>query len=186
MSVLFHEKVSNEDIARVFAEMAAAPRHIFQVLTKRAERMRRWFEWAAEDGPPVDGWPLPNVWIGVSVEDQETAEERLYRLVRTPAAVRFVSAEPLLAPVDLTPWLHGIGWVIVGGESGHGARPFQPSWAADIVRQCRSHGIPVFVKQLGSRWARQEGARDSKGGDLRDFPAHLRIREFPTTKGSTP
>lgn len=125
-SDLFHEGLSNEEIAAVFGVMAACPQHTFQVLTKRPERMREWFRWVAggRGSPPalrcvdlagnplgaaINGacmyWPLPNVWLGVSVEDQATADERIPLLLDTPAAVRFVSAEPLLGPLDLSPWL---------------------------------------------------------------------------------
>jgi hypothetical protein len=101
---------------------------------------------------------LPNVWLGVSVENQHFADERIPLLLQTPAAVRFISAEPLLERIDVRPYLPsegyntlpGLDWVIVGGESGHGARPFDVAWARSIVKQCQAAGVPVFVKQLGS------------------------------------
>jgi protein gp37 len=147
MSDLFHEKVTDEQIAEVFAVMAACPQHTFQVLTKRAERMLEWTQWA---GQYVERWPLPNVWGGVSVEDQGTADKRIRVLLRADWAVRFVSAEPLIGPVHLGPTL-GLHWVIVGGESGPGARPFDLQWARSLVRQCSDAGVACFVKQIGSR-----------------------------------
>lgn len=165
MSDLFHADVPDEFIAQVFAVMAATPRHTFQVLTKRHARMRallnndEWLDlfaqayWTqgvgtyAEDGPP---WPLPNVHLGVSVEDQQWADIRLPALVETPAAVRWVSAEPLLGPVDLSPWLGRIDWVVAGGESGPGARPMHPDWVRSIRDQCADAGVPFLFKQWGN------------------------------------
>jgi protein gp37 len=265
MSDLFHEKLSNEDIAAVFGVMAAAPRHTFQVLTKRAKRMREWFAWVALDeekrtkfnaflnvvveaskhlwpdapemGPVyekrdafTDGlipermmkdgarvpWPLPNVWLGVSVEDQQRADERIPELLATPAAVRFVSYEPALSAVNFEPYLFAkhtlteepggifqhrrsrtLDWIIVGGESGPGARPFDVAWARSVVQQCKAAGVACFVKQLGSRpvdETRNAGLapgvasnefnvrwqlRSKKGGDMQEWPSDLRVREFP-------
>lgn len=263
MSDLFHDDVPNDFIAAVFGVMAACPQHTFQVLTKRPERMRAWFEWlesdrdskrfrhpeivehaavVARDGGDERGadrlfgaanavtgrdtWPLPNVWLGVSVEDQKRADERIPALLAVPAKVRFLSCEPLLGAVDLSAFFggpyvslpgdriepnynFGIHWVIVGGESGPGARPFDVAWARSLVRQCRDASVPVFVKQLGARPEtsrvadqRDEGAaekqteiqserggddltfpivglRDRKGGSMEEWPADLRVREFP-------
>jgi len=148
-------------------------------------------------------WPLPNVWLGVSVEDQQRADERIPLLLKTPASVRFLSCEPLLGPVELrdedwttkdylrgTEHLQGsskalpgkIDWVIVGGESGPGARPTNLDWIRSIVEQCRAANVPCFVKQAGARPV-DDGVRirlaDRKGGDLEELPADLRIREFP-------
>jgi len=107
-------------------------------------------------------WPLPNVWLGVSVEDQQRADLRVPALQQTPAAVRFLSCEPLLGPVDVSPWLgdtdsdepgsykDGIHWLIVGGESGHGARPMHPQWARDLRDQCAAANVPFFFKQFGA------------------------------------
>lgn len=168
MSDLFHEKLSNEEIAAVFGVMAAAPQHTFQVLTKRPEGMREFFRWMEGwgysdyrlDGYLADGgaWPLPNVWLGVSVENQHYADERIPILLDTPAAIRFVSAEPLLGPVDLlySAWngaeslreMAGIDWVIVGAESGPGARPMQEDWARSIRDQCAAAGVAFFLKQF--------------------------------------
>lgn len=223
MSDLFGEGVSDEYIAAVFGVMAACPQHTFQVLTKRADRMGEFFKWLGRGegeehlwcwtystdlltietmgvGYPLRRewqWPLPNVWLGVSVESQEYADERIPHLLRTPAAVRFLSMEPLLGPVDLSRYLEpteanpcincgwegarcidndafrwsergdlmcpecgytcgasaaedGIGWVILGGESGPKARPMHPDWARSIRDQCQAAGIPYFHKHNGA------------------------------------
>lgn len=214
MSDLFHEDVPDEFICRVFGAMLAASRQIFQVLTKRPERMQKLLRdiGFANDvavfgnwGEPVVPWPLPNVHLGVSIEDQATADERIPILLRTPAAVRFVSYEPALGPVDLSQFIpvhaHSsfraarmanqnlpcINWVIVGGESGPGARPCDVAWIRSIKDQCQAAGTKLFVKQLGS-YVRVENAvgglsrlrlQDKKGGDIREFPEDLRVREFP-------
>lgn len=267
MSDLFHEDVPDEFIDRVFAVMALAPQHTFQILTKRADRMRsycasdetlgRFIRLIAEmrtlnphvkitqdcrhkaDG--LNGFQLENVWLGVSVENQKYADERIPQLLQTPAAVRFVSAEPLLGPVDLTRlwrpehdvfinavrgghsskpgeyiaaanWPKDINhethldWVIVGGESGTAARPFDIAWARSIVKQCSDAGVACFVKQLGAwpfrDWPSEEGLpltvttrgskgrrvkgrpfisfADKKGADMAEWPADLRVRQFPS------
>lgn len=181
MSDLFHDKVPDEYIARVFAVMALAPQHTFQVLTKRHGRMRSLLScddfrsevtqtfvgWAVEDlslktghleSATGDWWPLPNVWLGVSAEDQKRADLRIPALLDTPAAVRFVSAEPLLGPIDLHGdpigkdsvfWIGHLDWVIVGGESGPGARPMHPDWARSMRDQCVAAGVPFLFKQWG-------------------------------------
>jgi protein gp37 len=102
-------------------------------------------------------------------------------LLETRAAVRFLSCEPLLGPVDLSPVLHGLDWVIVGGESGKGARPCEEAWVREIVTDCQAEGVPVFVKQMGSSWAYRHGA-DSKGGDPSYWPTDLQVREFPAAE----
>jgi protein gp37 len=146
-------------------------------------------------------WPLPNVWLGVSVEDQKTADERIPLLLKTPAAVRFVSYEPALGPVDFERWVDrttdgsGIDWLIIGGESGPGARPCDIEWIRSAVRQCKAAGVAVFMKQLGAKPGKSIRAPDSdhsgrdywepiklksrKGGDPTEWPADLRVREFP-------
>ena len=186
MSDMFHEDIPEHFIDKVFAVMALTPQHTFQVLTKRAKRMRdylvtlehedqieRWYEagLAVTRDPHADeiitgiDYPLRNVWLGASVEDQPTADERIPLLLQTPAAVRFVSYEPALGPVTFTgissvpacfnALLVGryprLDWVIVGGESGPKARPFDITWARSTVGQCRDAGVPVFIKQLGAR-----------------------------------
>lgn len=175
MSDLFHEDVPDEFILRVFLTMGTAMKHTFLVLTKRPERMRDLVSGYLRDemsGPDRLPYPLGNVWLGVSVEDQERADERIPILLDTPAAVRFVSCEPMLGPVDLRPWLvckfpygpnllngmayprshmtASLSWVIFGGESGHGARPCDVDWIRDGVRQCREADVAAFVKQLGA------------------------------------
>lgn len=161
MSDLFHERVPDNWIDRIFMVMADAQHHTFQVLTKRPERMRAYLHRGIVHGV------LPNVWLGVSVEDQATAEARIPPLLATGAAIRFVSAEPLLGAIDLSRGLlglpdkprerqRGIDWMIVGGESGPGARPMHPDWAAALRDQCAAARVPFFFKQWGE-WA--PGAR---------------------------
>ncbi|WP_449255156.1 phage Gp37/Gp68 family protein [Bosea sp. (in: a-proteobacteria)] len=216
MGDLFHEDVPDAWIDRVFAVMALAPQHTFQILTKRAARMRAYLtrpageglqdvrnhlawgvtaqvmnlwapEWKAEG---INGkhrsrgigafsvWPLPNVWLGVSAEDQRRTDERVPELLATPAAIRFVSAEPLLGPIDFTTITNSpnitdaltgehlfgriedarkppgpkLDWIIVGGESGPNARPMHPQWARSIHDQCAASGTAFFFKQWGE-WA---------------------------------
>jgi protein gp37 len=183
MSDLFHDAVPDEYIDRVFAVMAVASQHTFQVLTKRPARMRAYI--AARE--PLFGfpWPLAHIWLGVSVENQHWARERIPILLQTPAAVRFLSCEPLLGPVDLgqahaDQRYPGIDWVIVGGESGPKARRMELEWALSLVRQCQSARVPVFVKQLGKHHALRG---DPKGHDLSRWPEDLRVREFPPLPG---
>lgn len=197
---LFHKDVPDEYIAKVFAVMALAPQHTFQVLTKRHARMRSLlnkpeFRQLLAEAAPLYGaknpdaaqdyvmstWPLPNVWLGVSVEDQKWANVRVPALLDTPAAVRWLSCEPLLGPVDLweavrdlryachacefgtnrgdcnTHRPERLDWVVVGGESGPGARPMHPRWARSLRRQCTEAGVPYFFKQWGD-WAEVDRA----------------------------
>lgn len=187
MSDLFHADVPDEYIARVWAVMALAPHHTFQVLTKRHGRMRsllssvRWEDLLIGTGMwPIDhdpAKPPSNVWLGVSVEDQKTADLRIPALLETPAAVRWLSCEPLLGKVDLRGLMqcfhcktghmfgpcgrHGrplpygvlskrhIDWVVVGGESGPRARPMHPDWARSLRDQCAAAGVPLVFKQWG-------------------------------------
>ena len=167
--------LTDEQIYHVFSVMHQCPQHTFQILTKEAQRMHELCSsWIARfDGnlPIGTAWPLPNVWLGVSVENQQYANERIPLLLQTPAAVRFISAEPLLGPIDLdsehASGLHalgcggsgdehchnsgcrGINWVIAGGESGPGARPAHPDWFRGLRDQCQSAGVPFFFKQWG-------------------------------------
>lgn len=165
MGDLFHEDVPDAWIDRVFAVMAACPQHQFQVLTKRAERMRRYVSalpqrpaavCRAGEAMGLDigrcTWPLPNVWLGVSAEDQERWDERVPHLWQTRAAIRFVSAEPLLGSITEPCFIADLDWLIVGGESGPRARPMHPSWPREMRDQCRTHGVPFFFKQWGE-WA---------------------------------
>lgn len=234
MSDLFHEAVTDEQIDRVFAVMALCPQHTFQVLTKRAERMRNYFlkkrrmcwippsldilkAFPERDAEIEDGPALSNVWLGVSCERQKEADERIPLLLQTPAAVRFISAEPLLGPIDFTPkadsgyqrlsewygpngfdetgsqprrermagYFPRIDWIIVGGESGPGARPFDIDWARSILRQCEVAGVRAFMKQLGSNPYSDErpmhGQPRGKYDDPARWPPELRVRQFPIT-----
>lgn len=216
VSDLFHHNVSDTVIDRIFAVMALAPQHTFQVLTKRPERMKEYFRnpselrqrWFHElhsslnfPGDPrravlgnpsraavaegiMKGWRslvLPNVWLGTSVENQKYADERIPLLLQTPAAVRFISAEPLLGPLCLADlqvdcgsidalngWIFCEGrnepvqrerldWVICGGESQRGSRPMDPQWARSLRDQCKSAGVPYFFKQWGDWWPNEQG-----------------------------
>jgi protein gp37 len=178
MSDLFHESVPVKFIDLVFGYMAAAHQHTFMILTKRPMRMLDYVSGVAYDKQLdrtktnqrwqlSDTWRdiptvLPNVWLGVSVEDQKTADERIPILLETPAAVRFVSYEPALGPVDLNKkelfcetWSRGgytigtyLDWIIMGGESGPGARPMHPDWARSVRDQCQAAGVPFFFKQM--------------------------------------
>lgn len=138
MSDLFHDDVPLAYIQRVFATMRDCPQHTFQILTKRSERLLHC--------APLLPWP-ENVWMGVSVEDARVIH-RIADLQRVPAAVRFLSLEPLIGPLDALP-LNGIHWVIVGGESGPRARPVHKDWVSSIFRQCRAAKVPFFFKQWG-------------------------------------
>ena len=210
---LFAESVPDAWIDRVFAVMALAPHHTFQVLTKRSARMRAYMDYFSGADMHVDrvtaamwkiserrtdhihgGWPLRNVWLGVSVEDQKRADERIPDLLATPAAIRWISAEPLLGPVDLMAITNGsdgdrgglnaltgiemrtvwsgppvaglpsakLDWVVVGGESGPGARPMHPDWARSLRDQCAAAGVAFHFKQWGE-WAQSVVERSGSG-----------------------
>ena len=255
MSDLFHEDVDHTFLRRVFAVMALTPHITYQILTKRPARMLEKLT-LNTFGKAVIGeawcmlghfpkfkhqnilqrpWPLPNVWLGVTVENQDAASIRIPLLLRTPAAIRFISAEPLLEQVTIVPYCGGrtyhcpcgykatesemiftggnnysckeclkqctiepsLDWVIVGGESGSGARVCEVDWIRWIKEQCHDTGTRIFIKQLGSkpnstrdhishrgyRGERPDGfyrfLNDSKGGDIAEFPIDLQIREFP-------
>jgi protein gp37 len=156
MSDLFHEDVPVDFVQSVFDVMRRATWHTFQVLTKRSRRL-------AELGPLLP-WPS-NVWMGVSVENQRWAS-RIDDLRQVPAAVRFLSCEPLLGPLGL--YLDGINWVIVGGESGPRARPMNPDWARSIRDQCRSADVPFFFKQWGVHDESGQRVGKGKAGRLLD------------------
>lgn len=196
MSDLFHEAVPEHFIDSVFAVMALADHHIFQILTKRPERMMTYMQgllersrdiaqsavslWGGKDPDAV--WelvqrriaegPLPNVWMGTSIGNQAAADERMPFLMRTPAAVIWISVEPMIGPVNLMEWLweptgdwrthngkrqmkmilpagQRLGWVVLGGESGEGSRPMHPNWARQVRDQCKQAGVPFFFKQWG-------------------------------------
>ena len=220
MSDLFHGDVPDDFILDVLIRCGAARQHTFQILTKRPARM---FKWWTEY---MNGAAFPqNVWLGVSVENQAAADERIPLLLQTQAVIRFVSAEPLLEAVDLENylgiWTNGVvsprqplivnepmtpnlftalarpkdaslykqqlNWVICGGESGPGARPMDVKWARSLVEQCGHAGVPIFVKQMGTAWARDwcwggktvSAHGDRKGANMMYWPEDLRVRQFP-------
>ena len=161
MSDLFHARVPVPFIRQVFDVMAATPQHTYQVLTKRARRLRRLADSLH--------WP-DNVWMGVSVEDAEVLD-RVDDLRAVPATVRFLSCEPLLGPIPALP-LDGIGWVIAGGESGADARPMDPAWVEDLRDQCMTAGVPFFFKQWGGRTPKA-GGRQLDGRTWDEMPLTL-------------
>lgn len=229
MSDLFHPDVPFCFVDRVFGVMATCPHHTFQVLTKRPERMAEYLSdpmrqrmvrrevdrvidtcgRPTHESAGADPWPLPNVWLGTSCENQAAADERIPHLLRCSAAMRFLSCEPLLGPVDLSKCVlpryleghcatRGVHWVIAGGESGPGARPCDVAWLRSLRDQCAAAEVPYFLKQLGARpFTRQPEVfgrgrsedrtsggwwhelRDPKGGDPAEWPEDLRMREFP-------
>lgn len=152
MSDLFHEDVPDNFIERVFETMYRANWHIFQVLTKRSNRMMQWVSERFSSNPEGNGkrgFPF-NIWLGVSIENHEYTS-RIEQLQNTPAQIRFLSLEPLLGPVHLNKkLLSGIHWVIVGGESGIKARPMDPQWVFDIKSKCQKNNVPFFFKQWGA------------------------------------
>jgi len=158
MSDLFHEQVPDSFIKEVFSVMEQCSQHVFQVLTKRPERAR-----AMKRGLP---WPN-NVWLGTSVETRDYYH-RVRTLQNIRASVRFLSCEPLLGPLKHMP-LRDIGWVIVGGESGPGARPMQGSWVLEIKRQCEKAGVPFFFKQWGGTNKKKAG-RELEGREWDEMP----------------
>jgi protein gp37 len=212
MSDLFHEQVPFEFVDKVFAVMALSPQHTFQILTKRPERMRDYatngfgrladaiIRMRRERGdhsavvplphvqPGAPWWPLPNVWLGTSVEDQRAADERIPHLLNTPAAVRFLSCEPLIGPVRITRFLAAcgdpehrhtgrcesyfpgerVGWVIAGGESGPKHRPMNSDWARSLRDQCVRADVPFFFKQWGGRASEGEALLDDR--EWREMP----------------
>lgn len=249
MTDLFGEWVKDEWIDKIFGYMAAASWHTFQVLTKRPERAIAYFNrpnlaqriMDASDLVCKPELPLKNVHFGVTVENQAMADKRIPLLLQIPAAVRWLSVEPLLGeielgllgtvPKDINPTYTAvheyISWVVVGGESGNGARPLPIEWVEAIraslatayanASQCQDAGVPLFVKQLGNfpvtlnpenfpktesitrkdyaSWCFEEAKKmgfelegmcriklkDRKGGNIEEFPAHLQVREFPST-----
>lgn len=177
---LFHKDVPDEWITNIFEVMVLAKRHRYLILTKRPERMRQYL--SSHKTWPLTAWPLPHIWLGVSVETQKYANERIPLLLETPAAVRWVSAEPLLGEIDLYRggWsflerirspqgkhYEALDWVVAGGESGPRARPMHPRWARSLRDQCEMAGVPFFFKQWGE-WA--------PWGDGR--PIHTALHQF--------
>ena len=183
MADTFHPQVPDHFLRWLFQAMlfGAEKGHTFQLLTKRPERALQWWQEHRDDLGGV--WPRA-VWLGVSVESQAYVHLRLEPLRQIPAPVRFVSAEPLLGPLDLGRWLGDVvQWVIVGGESGPRARPMQEQWALEILEQCDGADVPAFLKQLGGR-------KGKRGGDLavidgrtwRGMPNALGCPETPIDK----
>lgn len=229
MSDLFHESLPYPDILHVFQVMAKCQRQTFQILTKRQGRMREllslcwwrnlghspemggdvWVKVIAGEQRAGDQNFLPNVWLGVSIENPPTADQRIPELLMTPAAIRFVSYEPALAEVDWRKflprrmalseipgsalndgctemWTEGIDWAIIGGESGPHARPFSLKWLRNTIQQFKSAGVPLFVKQLGDHPVSDNEADlpqlvhiSGKGGDMEQWPPDVRVRQFP-------
>ncbi len=230
MTDIFGAWVPSELLDRMFAVFALRPDVTFQILTKRPERMREYLahddvgqrvaedamlwtckgtfdgaaepDWTAEDAENyIDAWPLPNVWLGFSAENQETFDARWPHVAKLADAgwLTFVSAEPLLGPIHMThafpherelsqtssTWIKGLHWVIVGGESAPGARPCHVDWIRALVSQCAAAGVPCFVKQLGSDprchadWWLLDTIKAPKGGDPAEWSEDLRVREFP-------
>lgn len=175
MSDLFHEDVPLEFIDKIFDSMFIANQHTYQILTKRPERMKLYLEARKGLSGNLRNPFGKHIWLGISCENQATADERIPILLQVPAAVRFLSCEPLLAPIKFyaMSWLKrnmfteekpGIHWIIVGGESGPGYRPMKPEWAKSIIEQCQAAGVPVFMKQMAGKKA---------------IPEYLQIREYP-------
>lgn len=180
MTDLFGSFVELEWIGAVVDVIEATERHIYQVLTKRADRL---LEFATSFARAGGAWPPPNAWIGVSIEDRRRWDERVPVLREVPAALRWLSLEPLLEPlgeIDLA----GIGWVVAGGESGAQARPYDLEWARRLRDQCAEQGVPFFHKQLGTRLARAFEGRATKGEEMVYWPADLRVRERPAWPGA--
>ncbi len=156
---------------RLFKLIEATPALTWLLLTKRPDRILHLVPEAWRAGFP------PNVWMGTTVEDNRRAAERIPHLREVPAVVRFLSVEPQLESIRLD--LTGIHWVITGGESGSGARPYDQNWAREIIADCRAAGISPFVKQLGSVWRREHHAKHPHGSNPAEWDPDLRVQEFP-------
>jgi protein gp37 len=163
MSDLFHPQVPFKFVDKVFIAMMDAPRHIYQILTKRPERMKEYF-----DGRNCAQVP-DFIWVGTSIENQATADARIPHLTECPAAMRFLSCEPLLGPIEFFSHHTGINWIIAGGESGSGARPMEIDWVRMIRNHCAAVKIPFFFKQWGG--ARAGGAAILDGREHKEYPA---------------
>ncbi len=179
MTDIFGEWVTDKMLGPLVHLFMLRPDVTWIILTKRAERMARYFS-----GPAA-----PNIWMGASVENADHAF-RIEDLRKARASIKFLSLEPLLGPLPALN-LHGIDWVIVGGESGTGARSCHIEWIEDIVEQCQESGVPVFVKQLGAKPRYRSplifgyahlNLKSPKGGDMAEWTEHLRVREFPVEK----
>jgi protein gp37 len=200
---VFDSEVPSGWRADLFELIERTPNLTWMLLTKRIGNALTMISDSLDDVMRSPrGWPWPNVWIGATVVNQEEADRDVPKLLRVPAAVRFLSIEPMLEQIDLrlasrndtARWdacgrdlpLRRIDWVIVGGESdqpGHRARPFVCGWGKDIVRQCKAAGVPVFMKQLGGNATNREGDPHPSiaraGADPSEWPEDLRVREFP-------
>lgn len=200
MADLFHEDVPWEYLDRVFAAMMLAPQHQFLILTKRPEAMNEYLDglsiWrvtgilnaavdvVGEDAQYPSSWvangAIQNVWLGVSVENQAAADERIPILRETPAAIRFLSVEPLIGAVDLNLPSGEVDWVICGGESGPRSRPMELAWARGVRDQCVTAGVPFFFKQVGEHdWAgdrvgKKKAGREIDGREWNEFPTNVR------------
>jgi len=187
MTDIFHPDHNYESLLEAFRVMCQATRHTFMLLTKRPERavdcVKSAESWV--DLRPAAFWPISRIWFGITAENQQRLDERGPWLLQIPAAVRFISFEPLLGPVMIPPEvLEGIHWVIVGGENGPGARPMRPEWVRSLRYQCQEAGIPFWFKHWGSYWKRHElyypGNRRyyQRFGLLCDYPRLLDNREW--------
>ena len=165
----------------LWALIRATPALEWQLLTKRPQNIAGML-------PPDWGHGWPNVWLGTTTENQHEAVRRIPHLIAVPATVRFLSVEPMLEAIDLSPWLDRLHHVIVGGESGVGnsSRPMDPDWLRDLRDQALTAGLALFVKQLGSNRAAWPGVRHLKGEDPAEWPADLRIQDFPALRTAGP
>jgi len=148
MGDLFHPAIINSYRDSIMEIIAQTPQHTYQILTKRPGLMQDYVQWVENE--QHNNWCslFPHVWLGVSAEDQERADERIPSLLKVPAAVRFVSVEPMLGPVNLSSYLHcGISWCIIGAESGPNHRPMSEDWVRGLIAQCKQAKVPVFYKQ---------------------------------------
>lgn len=193
MSDLFHESIPDSFIDKVFAVMYVANHHTYQILTKRPERMKKYLnnknlhqrlfgeiKKIRRDVVVLSNWIQDHIWLGVSVEDQKSLRERVPLLIESKCAVKWLSVEPLLEEVDLRVVnIKYIDWVVVGGESGVKARKCECKWIDWVVTVCKVNGVPVFVKQLGSKLAKELNLKHGKGGDIEEFPEMLQVREYP-------
>ncbi len=176
---VFDNQVPDDWRFDLFELIRKTPRLDWLLLTKRVGNAKLMLLQSGMDG-------AYNIWIGATVVTQEEADRDIPKLLRVPARIRFLSCEPLLGPINLdSRLLQFLDWVIVGGESGPGARPFVLGWGKDIVRQCNAAGVAVFVKQVGANPVNREGERcphihDRKGKVMEEWPEVLRVREFPT------
>lgn len=197
----FHPAVKEEWLEQIFECIYDCPHLTFQVLTKRPERM---LDWISRSAFLVNS-PLENLWLGTSIENQQTANERCHWLTQLTDVgyTTFLSIEPLLENIDLAEagaiyksalfeqpgnykFEKGVSWAIIGAESGQNARPCSLDWIRSIINQCYAAVIPVYVKQLGTFWAKESGSYhlDNKASNPEAWLPDLRIREFPVTQGS--